>query len=62
MVRNREILYFAAFCLGVGAVGMAVGFVLSPAAGLLAQGGLYAAMWADYQRSAQWKAGKETAV
>ena len=31
-------------------------------AGLLAQGGLYAAMWADYQRSAQWKVGKETAV
>ena len=29
---------------------------------LLAQGGLYAGMWADYQRSAQWKVGKEEAV
>ena len=26
---------------------------------LLAQGGVYAGMWADYQRSAQWKVGKE---
>ena len=29
---------------------------------LLAQGGVYAGMWADYQRSAQWKVGKEEAV
>ena len=29
---------------------------------LLAQGGMYAGMWADYQRSAQWKVGKEEAV
>ena len=29
---------------------------------LLAQGGLYAGMWADYQHSAQWKVGKEEAV
>jgi len=27
--------------------------------GLLAQGGLYAAMWRDYQKSAQWKVTKE---
>ena len=26
---------------------------------LLAAGGIYADMWADYQRSAQWKVGKE---
>ena len=36
MLRNREILFFAAFCLGVGAVGTVLGFVLSPAAGVLA--------------------------
>ena len=24
--------------------------------------GVYAAMWADYQRSAQWKVGKEAMV
>lgn len=35
MLRNREIALFAAFCLGVGVVGVAVGFVLSPAAGVL---------------------------
>lgn len=29
---------------------------------LLAMGGKYAAMWADYQRAAQWKVGKEVAV
>ena len=29
---------------------------------LLEKSGVYAAMWADYQRSAQWKVGKETAV
>ena len=29
---------------------------------LIAKNGVYAAMWADYQRSAQWKVGKETAV
>ena len=28
---------------------------------LLAAGGVYAAMWADYRRSAQWKIGKEEA-
>ena len=28
---------------------------------LLAMNGLYAGMWADYQRSAQWKVGKEQA-
>lgn len=26
---------------------------------LLAQGGLYAGMWADHQKSVQWKVGKE---
>ena len=26
---------------------------------LLETGGIYAEMWADYQRSAQWKVGKE---
>ncbi len=36
MLRNREILFFAAFCLGVGAAGTVLGFVLSPAAGVLA--------------------------
>ena len=30
--------------------------------GLLEKNGVYAAMWADYQRSAQWKVGKEAAV
>ena len=29
---------------------------------LLEKDGVYAAMWADYQRSAQWKVGKEAAV
>ena len=29
---------------------------------LLMKNGVYAAMWADYQRSAQWKVGKEAAV
>ena len=29
---------------------------------LLTKNGVYAAMWADYQRSAQWKVGKEAAV
>ena len=29
---------------------------------LLAQGGVYAGMWEDYQRSAQWKIGREEAV
>ena len=29
---------------------------------LLQKNGIYAAMWADYQRSAQWKVGKEAAV
>ena len=29
---------------------------------LLQQKGVYAAMWADYQRSAQWKVGKEEAA
>ena len=29
---------------------------------LLKRGGVYAGMWADYQRSAQWKVGKEQAV
>ncbi len=29
---------------------------------LLERNGVYAAMWADYQRSAQWKVGKEAAV
>lgn len=29
---------------------------------LLEEAGVYAAMWADYQRSAQWKVGKETVV
>ena len=29
---------------------------------LLEQNGIYAGMWADYQRSAQWKVGKEEAV
>ena len=29
---------------------------------LLAQGGVYAGMWSDYQRSAQWKIGREEAV
>ena len=29
---------------------------------LLEKNGVYAAMWADYQRSAQWKVGKEAAV
>lgn len=29
---------------------------------LLQQKGIYAAMWADYQRSAQWKVGKEEAA
>ena len=28
---------------------------------LLAAGGVYAGMWADYQKSARWKVGKETA-
>ena len=32
MLRNREIALFAAFCLGVGVLGVTVGFVLSPAA------------------------------
>ena len=31
-------------------------------AALLERGGLYAAMWADYQRSAQWKVGREEGV
>ena len=31
-------------------------------ASLLEQNGLYAEMWADYQRSAQWKVGKEALV
>ena len=29
---------------------------------LLEHGGMYAAMWADYQRSAQWKVGKEETI
>lgn len=29
---------------------------------LLAAGGIYARMWADYQRSAQWKVGKEAVI
>ena len=29
---------------------------------LLKRGGVYAGMWSDYQRSAQWKVGKEQAV
>lgn len=29
---------------------------------LLEQNGVYAAMWADYQRSARWKVGKEEAI
>lgn len=29
---------------------------------LLAQNGIYAAMWEDYQRSARWKVGKEEAI
>ena len=29
---------------------------------LLEKNGVYAAMWADYQRSAQWKVRKEAAV
>ena len=29
---------------------------------LLERNGVYAAMWADYQRSAKWKVGKEAAV
>ena len=29
---------------------------------LLEKNGVYAAMWADYQRSTQWKVGKEAAV
>lgn len=29
---------------------------------LLAQNGMYAAMWEDYKRSAQWKVGKEVSV
>ena len=29
---------------------------------LLEKNGVYAAMWADYQRSAQWKVGKEATV
>ena len=29
---------------------------------LLQKNGVYSAMWADYQRSAQWKVGKEAAV
>ena len=29
---------------------------------LLQKNGVYAAMWADYQRSTQWKVGKEAAV
>ena len=29
---------------------------------LLKRGGVYAGMWADYQRSAQWKVGKEQAL
>lgn len=29
---------------------------------LLAQNGVYAAMWEDYQRSARWKVGKEEAI
>ena len=29
---------------------------------LLKKSGVYAAMWADYQRSTQWKVGKEAAV
>ena len=29
---------------------------------LLSKNGVYAAMWADYQRSATWKVGKEAAV
>ena len=29
---------------------------------LLSRGGVYAGMWADYQRSARWKVGKEEAV
>lgn len=29
---------------------------------LLEKGGVYAGMWADYQRSAHWKVGKEQAV
>ena len=31
-------------------------------AALLERGGLYAAMWADYQRSAQWNVGREEGV
>ena len=29
---------------------------------LISRGGMYASMWEDYQRSVQWKVGKEETV
>lgn len=54
MARNREILYFAAFCLGVGAVGVVLGFVLSPAAGVLALL-LWAVLCGGYWVFTRWR-------
>ncbi|MBE5037826.1 HAMP domain-containing histidine kinase [Subdoligranulum sp. DSM 109015] len=54
MLRNREILLFAAFCLGVGVLGVIVGFVLSPAAGVLALL-LWAVLCAGYGVFTRWR-------
>lgn len=54
MLRNREILLFSVFCLGVGAVGVALGFWLSAAAGLLALA-LWAVLCAGYGAFTLWR-------
>lgn len=54
MLRNREIALFAAFCLGVGILGVTVGFVLSPAAGVLALL-LWAVLCAGYGVFTRWR-------
>ena len=54
MLRNREIALFAAFCLGVGVLGVIVGFVLSPAAGVLALL-LWAVLCAGYGVFTRWR-------
>lgn len=54
MLRNREIALFAAFCLGVGILGVTVGFVLSPAAGVLTLL-LWAVLCAGYGVFTRWR-------
>lgn len=54
MLRNREIALFAAFCLGVGILGVIVGFVLSPAAGVLTLL-LWAVLCAGYGVFTRWR-------